>query len=207
MISARPLTPATMALLACSSLAAAQRPTPPTRDPHTPDYVTATELPDGVVPSPDANGNFIIGPTHERAPEMIVKDDVPHGTVHLFTMSSAGSRIYPGTDYYLRSALDAGKVMTACIDDCADVSQLARNVFDRMRGSGIRNVHSLAVSEQQLGDRRAALAKTENCNFAFLVHSGCHLSFSVLSAKNAQRIPRIQNRTTTWLSSQPPFSK
>ena len=84
------------ALLASSSFAVAQRPTPPTRDPHTPGYVTATELPDGAVPSPDANGNFIIGPTHERAPEMIVKDDVPHGAVHLFTMSSADSKLYPG---------------------------------------------------------------------------------------------------------------
>ena len=40
------------------------RPTPPTRDPHTPGYVTAKELPDGAVPPADADGNFIIGPTH-----------------------------------------------------------------------------------------------------------------------------------------------
>ena len=42
------------------------RPTPPTRDPHTPGYVTAKELPDGAVPPADADGNFIIGPTHNR---------------------------------------------------------------------------------------------------------------------------------------------
>src|SRR5687768_2740808 len=72
------------------------RPTPPTRDPHTPGYVAATELPDGALPSPDQSGNFIVGPTHERAPEMIVRDDVPRGTVHLFTMRSEDSRIYPG---------------------------------------------------------------------------------------------------------------
>ena len=76
--------------------APAARPTPPTRDPHTPGYVTATELPYGAIPSPDANGNFIVGPTHERAREMIVRDDVPHGAVHVFTMSSADSRLYPG---------------------------------------------------------------------------------------------------------------
>ncbi len=58
--------------------------------------MTATELPDGALPSPDQNGNFIVGPTHERAPEMVVRDDVPHGTVHVFTMSSADSKIYPG---------------------------------------------------------------------------------------------------------------
>jgi enterochelin esterase-like enzyme len=90
------ITAAAAMLFPARHVAAQARPTPPTRDPHAPGYVTATELPDGTLPSPDANGNFIIGPTHERAPEMVVKDDVPHGTVHLFTMSSADSRIYPG---------------------------------------------------------------------------------------------------------------
>ena len=74
----------------------ATRPTPPTRDPKSPGYVKATELPDGAVPSPDANGNFIIGPTHAPAPEMVVTEGVPQGTVYNFTMSSADSRIYPG---------------------------------------------------------------------------------------------------------------
>ena len=72
------------------------RPVPPTRDPNTRGYVVATELPDGNVPPPDADGNFIIGPTHDPAPEMIVKHGVPHGTIHYFTMSSADSRVYPG---------------------------------------------------------------------------------------------------------------
>jgi len=72
------------------------RPTPPTRDPNTPGYVTATELPDGAVPSPDADGNFIIGPTHHPAPGMMVQTNVPQGTVYNFTMSSADSKIYPG---------------------------------------------------------------------------------------------------------------
>lgn len=85
-----PATPATQAT------APVARPTPATRDPHTPGYVTATELPDGAVPSPDADGNFIIGPTHNPAPEMVVRDGVPQGTVCDLTMSSAESRIYPG---------------------------------------------------------------------------------------------------------------
>lgn len=76
--------------------AATQRPTPPTRDPRSPGYVTAKELPDGALPPPDAEGNFIIGPTHLPAPEMTVRDSVPHGIVHTFTMSSTESRIYPG---------------------------------------------------------------------------------------------------------------
>jgi enterochelin esterase-like enzyme len=74
----------------------APRPTPPTRDPHTPGYVQATELADGAVPPANVDGNFIIGPTHNSAPEMTVRDDVPHGTIFNLTMSSADSRIYPG---------------------------------------------------------------------------------------------------------------
>ena len=46
------------------------RPTPPTRDPNTPGYVTAQELPDGTNAPANADGNFIIGPTHNPAPEM-----------------------------------------------------------------------------------------------------------------------------------------
>jgi iron(III)-enterobactin esterase len=72
------------------------RPVPPTRDPKTPGYVTAAELPDGAVPSPTADGNFIIGPTHNAAPETTAQDGVPQGTTYTFTMSSADSRIYPG---------------------------------------------------------------------------------------------------------------
>src|SRR5258707_12986465 len=72
------------------------RPVPPTRDPNTPGYVTAKELPDGAVPPPDADGNFIIGPTHEPAPEMAVQEGVPQGQVFNLTMSSADSKLYPG---------------------------------------------------------------------------------------------------------------
>ncbi|RNI34351.1 esterase family protein [Hanamia caeni] len=74
----------------------AARTPPPTRDPHTPGYVTATELPDGAVPSPDSNGNFIIGPTHNPAREMTVQENVPQGTIYQFTMDSKDSKIYPG---------------------------------------------------------------------------------------------------------------
>ena len=72
------------------------RPKPPARDPHAPGYVEAKELPDGAVPQPDVDGNYIIGPTHERAPEMSVKEGVPHGTVFNLTMNSSDSKFYPG---------------------------------------------------------------------------------------------------------------
>ena len=63
------------------------RPAPPTRDPHTPGYVTAKELPDGAIPPVDVDGNFILGPTHPRASEMTVQTNLPQGTVYDFTMS------------------------------------------------------------------------------------------------------------------------
>src|SRR5271165_5140034 len=72
------------------------RPTPPARDPHTPGYVTAKDLPDGVNPPATEDGNFILGPTHTPAAEMSPKEGVPQGTVSTFTMESADSKIYPG---------------------------------------------------------------------------------------------------------------
>src|SRR5258708_36734439 len=72
-----------------------ERPTPPTRDPSTPGYVTAKELPDGSVPPANVDGNFIIGPTHNGAPEISAHPDLTGGTVIEFTMSSSASRIYP----------------------------------------------------------------------------------------------------------------
>jgi enterochelin esterase family protein len=72
------------------------RPTPPTRDPNTPGYVAAKELPDCANAPANADGDFILGPTHNPAPEMAVQEGVPQGTVVEFTLSSADSRIYPG---------------------------------------------------------------------------------------------------------------
>src|SRR6202011_2923641 len=48
------------------------------------------------VPPVDADGNFVIGPTHTPAFEMVVHAAVPQGVVHTFTMSSANSKIFPG---------------------------------------------------------------------------------------------------------------
>jgi len=72
------------------------RPAPPTRDPNTPGYVKAKELPDGTVPPVNKNGNFILGPTHPAAPETTAQDGVPKGEIFEFTMSSADSKFYPG---------------------------------------------------------------------------------------------------------------
>ncbi len=88
----------TIALLAAQIPLPTTRPkvVAPTRDPHTPGYVVAKELPDGENAPPTADGNFILGPTHNPAPEMTVKEGVPQGTVTTFDMQSTDSKIYPG---------------------------------------------------------------------------------------------------------------
>ena len=78
-----------------------ERPAPPTRDPRTPGFVTAKELPDGANPPTNADGNFIIGPTYNVPTEISPPlqqngDSIPRGTVIEFTMNSSDSKIYPG---------------------------------------------------------------------------------------------------------------
>ncbi len=100
----------TLSLIALSTLALAQtqppRPTPPTRDPHTPGYVQTSTLPDTKVPPANKDGNYLLGPTHTPAPELaqfaaLERGTPPqtlltHGTVTEFTMNSADSTLYPG---------------------------------------------------------------------------------------------------------------
>ena len=73
-----------------------RRPPAPTRNPHTPGYVTAKELPDGENVRANQDGNFILGPTHNPVSEMTAKEDVPHGEVFEFMMESKDSKIYQG---------------------------------------------------------------------------------------------------------------
>jgi len=96
--TADPMPPETAPQAATGAPAATRpaRPPAPVRDPNAPGFVKAKELPDGAVPPANADGNFIIGPTHNRAPEFDVNDSVPKGTLYEFTMSSADSKIYPG---------------------------------------------------------------------------------------------------------------
>ncbi|HKW56683.1 MAG TPA: alpha/beta hydrolase-fold protein [Candidatus Acidoferrum sp.] len=72
------------------------RPTPPTRDPDTAGYVTAKKLPDGANAPADADGNFIIGPTHNGPDYASGQESLHNGAVVEFTMQSADSKIYPG---------------------------------------------------------------------------------------------------------------
>lgn len=83
-------------LAVADHVAAAERAIPPARDPRSPGFVTATELPDGEVPPVDVDGNFIIGPTHKPAAAMVEQPDVPQGKIYNLTMRSEDSKVYPG---------------------------------------------------------------------------------------------------------------
>jgi hypothetical protein len=87
---------------------------PPTRDPSNPNYPRASELADGTLPPPDAEGNFIIGPTHVPAPETVPKDGVPRGTTTSFALSSQDSLIYsPGRFRDDPAGCNNGSIMVA----------------------------------------------------------------------------------------------
>jgi iron(III)-enterobactin esterase len=79
-----------------ASAPVAVRPQPPTRDAHSAGYVAAHDLPDGSLPPADADGNFVLGPTHTPAPELAEPEAALQGSVVEFTMSSAESKYYPG---------------------------------------------------------------------------------------------------------------
>jgi len=72
-----------------------ERPIPPARDPNSPGHVAAKELPDGTTPPTNADGNFILGPTHAAAGDF-AQNGVVNGTVVEFAMKSSESKIYPG---------------------------------------------------------------------------------------------------------------
>src|SRR5437762_3709482 len=44
-------------------------------------------------PSPTVDGDFTIRPAWANAPELIVDNSIPHGTLHKFTMKSEDSKI------------------------------------------------------------------------------------------------------------------
>src|ERR1051326_5339691 len=96
------------------------RPPDPTRDPNSPGYVKAKELPAGAIPSAKEDGNFIIGPTHNPASEMTANENVPKGDVFEFTMESKDSNIYPGI---------AREPNTFAVPDPADPNKVIVNSY------------------------------------------------------------------------------
>ena len=70
--------------------------TPPTRDPQATGHVEATMLVDGSIPPIDVDGNFVVGPTHNDAPEISEEGPLLNGTIHEILLESSESKIFPG---------------------------------------------------------------------------------------------------------------
>jgi iron(III)-enterobactin esterase len=58
--------------------------------------VAAKDLPDGANAPVNADGSFVLGPTHMPAPEVKLEPGIPQGKVIEFVMKSTDSKIYPG---------------------------------------------------------------------------------------------------------------
>ena len=168
-----PATPAAQAAPSQAPAAApAPRPQPPTRDPRTPGYVPATELPDGTPQPANADGNFIVGPTHSPAPETIVQPGVPQGTVYEFTMSSADSKIYPGI------ARDAGTFGTPDPDNPAklNVTTSGPRPYTRNVGVSWENMTPMFNAAEdyiRMWERTCTLADTK-ATLDGNPEAGCH---------------------------------
>ena len=73
------------------------RPTPPTRAADGPGAPAFTKIDGKGANAPvDKNGDFVIGPDYSPAPELELKDGVPHGVIQQFTMDSKDSKFYSG---------------------------------------------------------------------------------------------------------------
>ena len=87
-----------------------------------------------------------------------------------------------------------------------DLDRIARASL-LVASPGVRGVHAHAVAAEQHRGGAPALAQADDGDLAPAPLPRDHRSLSVVSAMNAQRIPRIQKRTTTWVSSHPFISK
>jgi enterochelin esterase-like enzyme len=82
--------------LAAGGYSSAQTPPPQAAPPAPPRTPLLPTPPVTAVPTPDKDGNFVIGPPYTPALELTVKEGVPKGTVRELTMDSKDSKIYAG---------------------------------------------------------------------------------------------------------------
>jgi iron(III)-enterobactin esterase len=96
---------------------------------------------DANTPEALRDGNFKIAPPYADAPEMKVKDGVPKGKVHDFTMDSKDSKFYPGikgpyqrkVQVYIPANYEAGKALPfLVVHDGPGYTGLVSKVLDNM---------------------------------------------------------------------------
>ena len=70
----------------------------------------------GANPPSDMDGNFLIGPIYEHAPELTENPNVPHGMVEQFTLNSADSKFYPGIGRTVFGTVDPKNPKTLIVE-------------------------------------------------------------------------------------------
>lgn len=75
-----------------------------------------TNAPAGINPPPTVDGNFLVGPKYERAPELTSTTNVPAGRVQQFILDSADSKFYPGIGRNVFGAVDPKNPKTLIVD-------------------------------------------------------------------------------------------
>jgi enterochelin esterase family protein len=132
---------AATAIIAVTAAAAQNtRPTPPTRaanEPGAPKW-TAVGAPQGSTElrgaagksaPADRNGDFLIGPDYLPAPELMVAQGVPEGTVRQFAMDSKDSRFYHGVARDTIGTVDPNNPKTLKVETHAKEWQRAVTVY------------------------------------------------------------------------------
>ena len=108
-----------------------------------------------------------------------------------------------------RRLANADEVVRAEVHGDARAAQGSGRVLERGRLVAITRVHVVPATREQQRGGGAALAEPDDGDFAGAIHERVdhQRSLSVLSARKAQKMPRIQNRTTTCDSGHPFSSK
>jgi len=70
----------------------------------------------GANPPSDVDGNFLVGPTYVRPPELNVTAGVPQGRVEQFSMDSADSKFYPGIGRNVFGTVDPNNPKTLIVE-------------------------------------------------------------------------------------------
>jgi enterochelin esterase family protein len=122
-----PAPAATPAAPAAAPAAPPPRPTPPTRAADAkgaPKFIKV----DKNAPV-DKNGNYLIGPNYQPAPELTPVEGVPKGRVEQFPMDSADSKFYPGIAREVFGTVDPNNPKALIVETHAQPWQRAITVY------------------------------------------------------------------------------
>jgi iron(III)-enterobactin esterase len=145
------------------------RPIPPTRaadGPGAPKWTVvgarphSTELRGaaGMNAPANRNGNYLIGPDYEAAPELTVPPHTPEGTVRQFTLESKDSRFYPGTARDVSGTVDPNNPKTLIVETHPQPWQRAITVYvPAQYKSGTKAPFIVVHDGPKLGDPDKAL--------------------------------------------------